>query len=54
MMTAGALLGIGSFFGFLIWLHERCGLPVPVVDVAILLWVTLLAAAILIPAYFGE
>lgn len=54
LLTVGALLGVIMFLGILIVLHDRFGLPVPVVDIAIIIYVTLLAASIVIPAYFGD
>lgn len=54
LLISGALLGVVVFLGFIIYLHGRFGLPIPVVDIAILIYVTGLAAAILVPAYFGD
>lgn len=54
LLTVGALIGVIVFLGILIVLHDRFGLPVPVVDIAIIIYVTLLAASIVIPAYFGD
>lgn len=43
-LAGGALLGMVIFFYCIIRLHDKYGLPIPAVDVAIVAYITLLAA----------
>lgn len=52
LITIGALLGVVFVMSTIVWLHDKYSLPIPVVEVAIIVYVTLLALAIGVPVYF--
>lgn len=54
LIVIGALLGVVFVFSTIVYLHGKTGLPIPAVDVAIVIYVTLLALAIGVPAYLEK
>ena len=54
ILVAGARVGVVLVLGWITLLHFRFNLPVKTVEIAIILYVTLLALAVGVPAYFLE